>query len=92
MLQYAYEMECTMKWKRTYTHQKRWIKKHLINKYGTICSICSKEMRLEDMSIDHHIPMSKGGTDTIDNMRLAHVWCNGFKANSLPEDVKLYFS
>lgn len=49
-------------------------------------------MRLEDMSIDHHIPMSKGGTDTIDNMRLAHVWCNGFKANSLPEDVKLYFS
>ena len=39
-------------------------------------------------SIDHVIPVSKGGTHTWDNVKLAHRHCNTMKSNDLakPED------
>lgn len=34
-------------------------------------------------SIDHVIPISKGGTHTWDNVRLAHHHCNSIKKDSI---------
>lgn len=32
-------------------------------------------------SLDHIIPQSKGGTHTVDNLRLAHRWCNSVRGD-----------
>jgi len=49
-------------------------KEYLIEKFGRRCSYCGKEhVRLEK---EHIIPESRGGTDRIDNLRLACRECN----------------
>ena len=56
--------------------------------YGTICHICGIDIDLKaprlaglegwemGLHIDHVIPLSKGGQDTLDNVRPAHGVCN----------------
>lgn len=41
---------------------------------------------MKEATIDHIIPLSKGGKDEITNMQLAHYDCNQLKADSLPSD------
>lgn len=40
-----------------------------------ICYLCDKEIT-GDIHIDHVMPLSKGGHDTIDNKKLTHPFCN----------------
>lgn len=63
--------------------------------YGTICHICGIDIDLKaprlaglegwemGLHIDHVIPLSKGGQDTIENVRPAHGSCN-VKKHSKP--------
>jgi len=56
--------------------------------YGAICHICNKDINLSlprktnikgwenGLHIDHLIPLSKGGSDTLDNVRPSHGLCN----------------
>lgn len=56
--------------------------------YGSNCSLCGKEIDMKasrlagrgeweyGLNIDHVIPISKGGPDTIENVRPSHVLCN----------------
>lgn len=60
----------------------------VVRTYGTKCDICSEEIDLSvartsrlGLTVDHVIPLSKGGADTIDNMRPAHWICNVRKGN-----------
>lgn len=69
--------------------------KKLVKRDKNVCYICNKECNLNDYtyqdnyfiagnyypSIDHVIPISKGGTHTWDNIRLAHRICNTIKGN-----------
>lgn len=65
----------------------RWNRKHLVNKYGNICHICKKPIEdMKDVTVDHVIPLSKGGMDTLDNMRPAHETCNQEKADEVYEE------
>jgi 5-methylcytosine-specific restriction endonuclease McrA len=57
---------------------------------GFICYLCSGvvDMSLPRVSrwgatLDHVIPVSKGGKDTADNLKLAHWICNNRKSDSL---------
>lgn len=65
-------------------------------KYNGICHLCGNQTNYSDMyindeghyiagdsypSIDHLVPISKGGTHTWDNVRLAHRLCNSLKGN-----------
>lgn len=75
------------KWKRSKSLPRRWQRNHLIAKHGAICAICEKPFKkLKDVTIDHHIPLSKGGADDLDNYRLAHFDCNQLKADMLPDE------
>lgn len=38
-------------------------------------------------TVDHLLPLSRGGTDTWDNVRLAHLWCNSLKCDTIPLGV-----
>lgn len=68
----------------------------LIKRDNNICYICNKECNLNDYtyqgnykiagnyypSIDHVIPIAKGGTHTWNNVRLAHRICNSIKSDN----------
>lgn len=67
----------------------------LIKRDNGICYICGNKVNLEDYitkdnnvicgnyypSIDHVIPLSKGGTHSWSNIKLAHRICNSLKGN-----------
>jgi 5-methylcytosine-specific restriction endonuclease McrA len=72
-------------------HARRAIKNGEIDKDITIsmlyerdkemCGICRELVALEDRSIDHIKPISKGGTHVWNNVQLAHFKCNTKKGN-----------
>ena len=51
-----------------------------------VCGICKNEIHsLEDSTVDHIMPYSKGGKTTPDNGQLAHRGCNARKNAKMPE-------
>lgn len=66
-----------------------------INLYGFTCHICGKDIDKnaprkagepgweQGLHIDHVVPISKGGPDTLENVRPAHGLCNSKKSNLL---------
>lgn len=54
-----------------------WNVKQLIRRDGMICQICLEPiLHRRDVTLDHITPTSRGGTDKIENLRLAHEFCN----------------
>jgi 5-methylcytosine-specific restriction endonuclease McrA len=65
----------------------------VLEMYGTNCHLCSEPIDLsaprstshyrwkKSLHIDHIIPISKGGSDTLENVRPAHGFCNVSKGN-----------
>lgn len=79
------------KWKRARSLPRRWQRNHLINKYGAECYICKEPFAtLSEVTIDHWVPLSKGGADAMENYRLAHFDCNQLKADLMPEEFRLF--
>ncbi len=48
---------------------------HLLNRHGSKCFYCLHELG-SDISIEHLLEKSRGGTNAHDNLRLAHAGCN----------------
>mgnify|MGYP000845156508 FL=1 len=63
------------------------LRQMITDTYGWRCSICHTMInpnatRLRDrLSIDHVLPVSRGGTDTIENLRPAHYGCNAARGD-----------
>lgn len=67
-----------------------------------ICHICLEPVRLGEATRDHIIPKSEGGTESPDNLALAHEFCNTWRMSKAlrlkpflltvldPEDVEDY--
>ena len=66
----------------------------VVEKYGDMCHLCSEKIDMGaprnigggdgwrlGLHLDHVIPISKGGSDTVDNVRPAHAICNLTKSN-----------
>jgi 5-methylcytosine-specific restriction endonuclease McrA len=51
----------------------------IIKRDGQNCHICGEWVSMHEMTFDHVIPLSKGGTHTADNIRIAHMVCNSRK-------------
>lgn len=65
---------------------KKFTKQQVLDKTNGHCGICGKAIDLslklpnvESFSIDHILPVSKGGTHTLDNVQPAHWICNCLK-------------
>lgn len=50
------------------------------------CGICGRNMSKNDRSIDHIIPLSKGGSNEIWNLRIVHLVCNIRKNRKMPHE------
>lgn len=59
-------------------------------KTGEVCAICGgyidKSLKFPNPmspSVDHKIPVSKGGRSTLDNLQLTHLCCNKAKGTKI---------
>lgn len=60
------------------------IRKHLLRQ-SNVCALCGKEFKLaKEVTIDHIVPLFRGGSDHISNLQLAHEHCNRDKGNKEP--------
>jgi 5-methylcytosine-specific restriction endonuclease McrA len=50
------------------------------------CCLCGKFVDYEDFTVDHIIPLAKGGTNEIDNLQCACKVCNNIKTDVLPNE------
>lgn len=48
-----------------------------------VCHICLECVDAADLHFDHVIPLSKGGTHTMENIKVSHALCNLRKSDSL---------
>lgn len=62
----------------------------IIERDRSICHICGKHVAPADMSLDHLIPLARGGSHTADNLAVAHLRCNSRRgAGYLPAQLRL---
>ena len=57
----------------------------VVRRDGQVCQKCHKIVPDDEVEFDHIIPYSKGGTTTVENLKLVHRTCNREKGNSLSE-------
>lgn len=65
------------------SYQRRELKRRMYSNQNAICYICNKYMTFKDASVDHVIPLSKGGSSEEENLKLAHKDCNDKKGDLL---------
>jgi 5-methylcytosine-specific restriction endonuclease McrA len=53
------------------------------------CQYCHRQPGTEELTIDHVIPRSHGGTSTWDNCVLACIDCNSRKADRTPDEARM---
>lgn len=63
--------------------QKQNKRNYLIREYGSCCWWCRGCFPLEELTLDHLKPKSRGGSNSLENLRLACFQCNNSRGNSL---------
>lgn len=72
-------------------HENYYVGRHQVGKRDNwICGICGEpiDRKLKfpnqmSFSVDHIIPLAKGGTHTMDNLQAAHLICNSYKSDQI---------
>lgn len=59
-------------------------REQIIERDKSTCHICGKVCALNEIHIDHIVPLSRGGTHTVDNVAVACAPCNLRKGATLP--------
>lgn len=57
------------------------VKQAVKNTGGFFCYLCHKEILLSDLTLDHVVPLDRGGKNHSKNLRIAHMLCNSAKSN-----------
>ena len=60
-------------------------KHHLYGRQEGDCAGCRVHFPYKNLTVDHMVPKSKGGTDHFDNLQLLCGWCNSKKGNRSQE-------
>lgn len=69
--------------RKNYSDEER---KIIYNKSSGRCELCGQRLLFEEMTLDHIMPLSMGGEDSMENLQTACYACNQFKSNILPDD------
>lgn len=60
-------------------------RKIIYDKNHGLCAICGKPVAYNNFTIDHWKPLAEGGTNELDNLKVAHKACNEMKGSFQPE-------
>lgn len=74
----------------------------ILKRDGRLCHVCGLVMRWEvkqkknedyrwvglNMTIDHVVPTSEGGLTVIENLKLAHRYCNGARSTKSMDEIR----
>jgi 5-methylcytosine-specific restriction endonuclease McrA len=73
--------------KKSIHYWKRYVRKEFLNENPN-CSYCGKLLFFKNSTLDHIIPVSKGGVELdLSNLTLYCNKCNSFKDNRIPEEA-----
>ena len=61
----------------------------LVERDGSYCGICHRRVKPAERSIDHVLPVSKGGAHSYANTRLTHLKCNILRNNRGAAQLRL---
>ncbi len=64
-------------------------KKYLYGEQGGYCNGCEHHFPMQNFTVDHIVPQSKGGTDHISNLQLLCGNCNSIKGPRTQEELLL---
>jgi 5-methylcytosine-specific restriction endonuclease McrA len=70
--------------RRPFTAEERRL---VYNKYQGKCNICGDFVPVDEFTVDHIVPISKGGTYDLWNLQCACKTCNRIKQDILPKDL-----
>lgn len=62
------------------------IKQKLHKRQNGLCAYCGRHRNRKYMTVDHIIPLSKGGSDSVDNLQCTCKLCNNLKSDMLPHE------
>ena len=63
------------------------IKEQILHEADNKCEYCGVKLDINNMSIDHKIPLSKGGSNDISNLAAACRSCNMVKADKIIDSI-----
>lgn len=59
------------------------LRARLLRRDGPVCHLCGGPLAARrDRTLDHRLPRSRGGSDALDNLALAHPECNQQKGGA----------
>ena len=70
--------------RRRFTANKRVV---IYNKNKGKCAICGDFVPFDEFTVDHIIPLAKGGTNKLNNLQCTCKTCNLIKQDILPKDL-----
>ena len=56
----------------------------ILEREGRVCYLCGQWLSVHEMTLDHVVPLARGGAHTPDNLRPAHRSCNSCKGSKPP--------
>lgn len=81
--------------RREFVQMRERLLPYIAGRDGGRCQICGKPVRARKgprrASVDHIVPLSRGGTNDLVNLQLAHLSCNLLKGNRRGGDQLLLF-
>lgn len=61
---------------------------YIYNRQHGTCFFCGKPLKMGNLSVDHYLPKSAGGTNDVFNLVASCKACNADKLDHVPEDVE----
>lgn len=65
-------------------------RRDIYNKYNGHCAYCGKKIEFDDMTIDHIVATSKGGSNDLTNTIPSCQLCNNQKADRTVEEFRTF--
>jgi 5-methylcytosine-specific restriction endonuclease McrA len=69
---------------------KRRRKRSLIRRHGSKCVGCGQSFPRSALTLDHIVPLSKGGVDALTNLQLMCEPCNQAKGAKVPKKIEVH--
>jgi len=78
-----------VRFERSHAHGLRLNRRNLFARDGHRCQYCGQSLPLSQLSLDHVVPRSRGGTTTWENVVASCLHCNTKKGGRTPQEARM---